>query len=321
MKIKFLPFINNSNGKKWRENREKAFLSGQGMLLTKEINDIRSNKNSYADEAGYYAELHTKKAKRQKKWLEILTRETAKLFSKELDKLSPDDKDNNKTTIVAALPEFFWCDINDNRKHGEDIDNYHKPLYLDTVQDILVQNSCLSELTREYPNLIIFAGTVMWKKINQQDNKAESIYNTLLIYCQGALRKDWSKHNISYIDGFYKAGLLVKDKAGASANNSAPTIEFNGLRFVYDICLDFVRGNDNNAAVALSTELCGGMNADVNVLIAAGMPIDAYNIKGIKSEILLRCDGLSAPYGEISEKNYGTVVENPATIDSLEINI
>lgn len=47
MRIKFLPFNNNTNGKKWRETREKAFLNGPGCDMTKAINEIRMQKKNY----------------------------------------------------------------------------------------------------------------------------------------------------------------------------------------------------------------------------------------------------------------------------------
>ncbi len=342
MKIKFLPFINNTNGKKWREAREKAFLNGHGLVITKEINDIRTKKTSYGtDLAAYYRDLHEIKGKRQKAWLEILVNQTANLFSKELSKLSDEDKDPNKTTIVAALPEFFWYDINDNEKHNDDIVFYHKPLYLENIVNCLTEANPLSQLTVQYPNLIIFAGTAMWKKINNENHKDEEIFNSLIVYHSGEYHESITKHNVSHIDGFgsytidpkthKKVYNEVKHKAGESTFNIPPIITFNNLKFTVDICLDFVRGKYGTSAgkeipVPLSRQLCKDEHIDVNVLIAAGMPIDSNTIpylSEINSPVLLRCDGLGLTHGEIIRRAGGSRVkcDESKIIDCVEVNI
>ncbi len=206
MKIKFISFINGTQGKEWRKNLEKEFLENEEIeKLTENINQVRASKPNpmTTDTAStiYYIRLHTEKSKRQKLWLELLIRKTAELFNTQLNKLSEDEKDPAKTTIVAALPEFFWYDINDNNKHDRDIVYYHKPLYDDNMQ-ILKENNALTELTDRLKNLIIFAGTALHKetKDNHQDEK---IFNSLLIYHSGICAKIWTKRNVSTIDGFY----------------------------------------------------------------------------------------------------------------------
>ena len=70
----------------------------------------------------------------------------------------------------------------------------------------------------------------------------------------------------------------------------------------------------------LSTKLCNneGINdVDVNVLIAAGMPVEQdYINKEIKSDILLRCDGLSLPHGETLKK-----VQNTTDITVISVDV
>lgn len=327
MKIKFLPFINDDTGKNWRTKREKAFLTNQGLLVTNEINEIRNNHGNttlYPTDNDYYTALHEKKAERQKRWLEILLKETAHLFSEELNKLSAADKDKDKTTIVAALPEFFWYDINDNDKHKntEKIVNYHKPIYAaNLINYLLGHENPLVKLTTDYPNLIFFAGTAIWKYLDPENK--ENIYNTLMIFGGGKLLKVWTKVSVSTIDGFYdwsKSKVVVaKDKIGHGTTNDIPAVSFNGKTFVFDICLDF---SLKPGEPPLSSKLFSG-NSDVNLLISAGMPVDSTKLNLINSPLMFRCDGLWEPYGEILIKNSGTVRTSSGTkkIDCLEIDI
>lgn len=320
-KIIFMPFINDAGGAAWREKIKNDFLTGC-TALTKEINDIRKNKNNrdvYPNDQAYYDALHEKKLIRQQMWISRLITETACVFDEYLMKLSGDDLDSEKTTVVCALPEFFWCDINDNDKHPE-IENYHKPLYLDTARDLLTEYNALEsfvpnalmELTNKYNNLIIFAGTAMWKQINHEDHKKEEIFNSLIVYADGEYKESITKHNVSTIDGFYTfdaygEAYLAKGKIGESTFNAAPITEFNGMRFTYDICLDFICGNVGGRDAPLSTELCGNEAVDVNVLIAAGMPVSiperSEYVREMKSDLLLRCDGLCLPRGEIVKRD------------------
>lgn len=309
--IVFLPFINDDNGKNWRTTIENSFLSGEGASLTAEINEIRKNKKSYANDKDYYQYLHEKKLLRQKLWIKNLLRETKVMFERKITILPKEYTYPENATIVCALPEFFWYDINDNNKHPE-IENYHKPLYLETARDILTENNELMQLTKDYSNLIFFAGTAMWKKIDPDNHEDEDVFNSLIVYAGGEYKESITKHNVSLIDGFYTYNqnmdkfVLGKNKIGRSSFSAPPITEFNGLKFTYDICLDFMhRGNPGDKTEQphpLSTKLCNneGINdVDVNVLIAAGMPVEQdYINKEIKSDILLRCDGLSLPYGE-----------------------
>jgi len=321
LNIKFIPFLNNAEGQNWRKSLESDFLSNEGKNLTDEINNIRDQKASYGSTEDYYRDLHQKKSERQELWLKNLIENTVKLFDDVIGNLSTDELDSSKTTIVAALPEFFWYDINDNNKHSKDIVFYHKPLYLDVVRNVLAGYNELTELTNKYDNLIIFAGTIMWKEINLQNHTDEKIYNTLPIYFEGELKKEWSKHNVSAIDGFYYNGNLAKAKIGKSTSAEAPVLNFNGISFTYDICLDFLCGL--NGSAPLSTELCRQekIETDVNVLIAAGMPV-SYNYQSkINSPVLLRCDGLSLPYAEILEKANCSSTDISECITAMNISI
>lgn len=328
--IIFMPFINDVNhGQEWRKKCERDFLSGDGNELTRKINDIRGKKSdteAYADENAYYAALHEKKRERQQMWVKYLINETARVFVGKLDDVKRNNANADAATVVCALPEFFWCDINDNDKHISDIDGYHKPLYLETLENVLKKQNKLTELTDTYPNMIFFAGTAMWKKIKENDNEEEKIFNTLITYAEGEYKETITKHNVSFIDGFYDENqCLIKNKVGNGESDGNPVTKFNGLDFTYDICLDFMhRANQNDyneQPRPLSTKLClknGIINNDVNVLIAAGMPVDGeYIEENTFSSVFLRCDGLCEPYGQALIRSCGS---DGAAVELIEIN-
>lgn len=320
--IRFIPFVNDANNMNWRKNLEDKFTKDNIDLTTK-INNIR-NKKSTTDAKIYRDELHKIKKERQEKWVKYLMDETEKYFNVRCQAVADEWKrkgiSEKDAVMVAALPEFYWCDINDNLKHmdGNNISTYivgyHKPLYLEVINSIFKNKSnALYKLTDKYKNLIIFAGTVIWKEI--KDNPFdELIYNTLFIYKNGEI-SNWSKRNISGIDGFFGTygnclkAKLGKGDSGKIGDIGQPLVEFNGIKFCFDICLDFSSGMVSNAQCPLSTALCTG-KTDINVLISAGMPVNSYGLSTINSPVLLRCDGLSQPYGEILEK------DNLAIIDS-----
>ena len=315
-KVIFLPFINGrddtADGRQWRKEKERVFLAEPEISnLTKDIEQIRNPDPNADNDAAYYQALHKKKSARQEKWLNRLFTEASDLLKNKLDSLSDEERNSDDYVIVAAFPEFFWHDINDNDKHeegdplknGRYIVGYHKPLYHNNMVNILSSdNNPFKKLTLDYPNLIIFGGTAMWKFINPSDHTDEKIYNTLFVFHSGKIASAWSKHFVSTIDGFYSdaPGIeLVKNKIGALKKDYdfIPFVEFQGVKFTYDICLDFVKGENGKP---LSTELCNKQKTDVNVLISAGMPILNKDLSKINSPVILRCDGSYHPYAEIA---------------------
>lgn len=142
--------------------------------------------------------------------------------------------------MVAALPEFFWRDINDNMKHENTsgasfINGYGKPIYPQVFQGLTAGTLSpaaappltLCQLTRKHPNLVVFAGTVWWKKIVDASScplsgnckstkipvgsvksackaavaKREKMFNTLPVFYGGSCIHLWNKQWISHIDG------------------------------------------------------------------------------------------------------------------------
>lgn len=375
MKIKFLPFLNDNDGKLWREKLENEFMSQQEVKdITKEINELRNSKpdilktydEKYKNSApaerkkvlrekesvstpevvDYYKRLRSLKEERQQNWIKYLMNRVAEVFEQKLIKLKDDEKEKSKTTIVAALPEFFWCDINDNAKHSDrsDIINYQKPIYINNIASIFCAENEISKLTKDYPNLIFFAGTVKWKVPVNEDRSQEDTYNTLFIYNSGDLPVMWGKHHFSAIDGFSSVnfrytGLNVKRqvfdiKSGGEIKGGHPKITFNGIDFVYDICLDFISNKDGFAGGPLSKDICSNisLNNPVNVLIAGGMWF--YNntaalnaVANMPSEVVLRCDANADNRGcnsEIYCKSGGNILNKKIANDfigDMEINI
>jgi hypothetical protein len=278
----------------------------------------------------YYKKLHAAKKTRQEKWINELMKSVADSFKTAIENTGAGN--DNNSIIVAALPEFFWVDINDNRKHEqpeednkkpeEDITNYHKPLYSSVVSSTLKNKANpIAQLTDKYKNLIFFAGTAMNKEINEESRVEEKIKNTLFIYYDGALKKTWGKNHFSGIDGFHRRDVfanqdyLIKDKMGQADNQDAvPEIDFKGKKFAFDICLDFcaeVFSKNPMVYQPLSAKRLNGSPVDVNILIAGGMPIYDNNNQLMdyaaraSSNYILRCDATpddAGYYCEIGDK-------------------
>lgn len=324
-KVIFLPFINgpkaDKDGRGWRNDLEESFKNDPNITgLTDAINEVRNPDPNADNDAAYYQELHARKTIRQREWLQALSAGTAALFENSLNALPSEVKNSEEHVIVAALPEFFWCDINDNKKHtGKDnakngvfIEGYHKPIYKDNLDILRDPKNPIARLTNMYNNLIFFCGTVMWKEINPVNHKDEKIFNTMFIYYGGAVNKEWSKCIFSPIDGFNspekegkKGELGELDENGqlATVLDSPPSVSFHGLNFAYDICCDFIIGKDNkpiSSGVFKNQQKIE--NSHVNVLIAAGMKLRGKNLEAIKSPIILRCDGNAKPFAEIAKR-------------------
>lgn len=319
MKYIFLPFINGNKAKTWRSSLEQSFIADEGASLTAEINNIRQDdKLKLNNKEEYIEQLHAKKSARQIMWLKKLAAETESIFRAECTKLTGDELDSKNTTVIAALPEFFWYDINDNDKHKntEKIVNYHKPIYAaNLINYLLGHENPLVKLTTDYPNLIFFAGTAIWKYLDLENK--ENIYNTLMIFGGGKLLKVWTKVNISTIDGFYdwSKSKVMKDKIGHGTTNDIPAVSFNGKTFAFDICLDFSLKPGESP---LSSKLFSG-NSDANLLISAGMPVDSTKLSLMSSPLMFRCDGNGSgnAYAEIRDKS-GTVNIRPTSDEKIE---
>lgn len=315
MKYIFLPFINGNKAKAWRSSLENSFIVNEGAALTAKINNIRQDDQlKLNNKAEYLKKLHAEKSERQIMWLKKLAAETENIFRTECQKLTGDELDPQKTTVIAALPEFFWYDINDNNKHKSDIRNYHKPIYAaNLINYLLNTENPLIKLTKDYPNLIFFAGTAMWKYLDSENK--ENIYNTLMIFGSGKLLKLWTKVTISTIDGFHdwSRSKIMKNKIGHGTTNDIPSVSFNGKTFVFDICLDF---SPKPGEPPLSSKLFSG-NSDANVLISAGMSVD-NSLSLINSPLIFRCDGngVGGTYAEIRDK-LGAVNIHPMSDEKI----
>lgn len=373
MKIKFLPFLKDADGQKWLNEVMENFLN-ENADDTAEINKLRNQKPyilrfydamytisqptlrkeilkqketvSTPEVVEYYEKLHTLKEKRQEKWIKYFMSKVAEIYEEKLKSLSDDEKDKAQTTIVAALPEFFWCDINDNKKHTDssDIINYQKPIYQNNVWSIFDDENDITKLTRDYPNLIFFAGTAKWKQPENENRDKQITYNTLFIYHSGNLPVVWGKHYFSSVDGFSAFDvnrytgrhefINIKNMDGGSTSLNCPVVNFNGIDFVYDICLDFIMNNNGTSGGPLSKDLCSNitLNNSINVLIAGGMPFSnnqnaTNSITNMNSDIILRCDAAADDRGcnaEIYSKSNGTNLLNGKNgndiVGNLEIN-
>lgn len=136
---------------------------------------------------------------------------------------------------IVLLPEFFFVDIYDNPVPPKtDVRGYVKPFYEDVaryfaglhteypvhefIEESLHQNR-IKDLTALYPNMIIFAGTMVWKtktkravytdgqevitrrKWKFKKVETDTFFNTAVVFLDGHCQYLWDKQFISSIDG------------------------------------------------------------------------------------------------------------------------
>lgn len=307
--IHYLPFINNNDAIVWRQSLEQSFINAHQDDYNR-LNAARSNGTAEDD-------LNDIKRELQCKWFMQLNKEIYEKLGAKLQNLPVNE------TVIAALPEFFWRNINDNKKHERDIANYGKSFSYEVKQ--IWENSKPSDeysfqnLTAKYPNLILFAGTI-WRK------KDNVIRNSLPIFANGNFFGQWPKRNLSGIDGLgdniplsptFDMNKVDKVTVHWTKPDFDPTdltmpmITFNNLTIGLDICLDFIVPGSRSADLLFPTV------PDIHLLIAGGMPVDNNNAANINaSRLFLRCDAMeywtNASYQNISLGGPMTAVLAPA---------
>lgn len=260
MNVAYIAYINGPKStpppnyfapSQWRESLEQQFLLLPEIAdLNAHIQTLRSAQKTAATprcKPLHASELHEFKLARQCKWMIYLESAVCKALDEAMRMAAyPPD-----TLVVAALPEFFWRDINDNLKHTgltkkDGIPGYGKPFYA-PVFDALSSNAqtlsaadvpkTLCELTWKYPNLIVFAGTVWWKKIvnvacngcggisepvcKQCFKQSETMFNTLPVFYQGKRILLWNKQYVSDIDGLGTLSDQFQKRASRQFEKSA----------------------------------------------------------------------------------------------------
>ena len=254
----------------------------------------------------YRENMHKAKGSRQKIWIQQLMNTVLSFFDEELKKY----KNTTENDIfVLMLPEFFWADIVDHiqlyhiKRNDMGIAGYVSPLYEESYKLLLDSGNIIAKWMKDQKkNIIFFAGTAMHKEINDDPMK-EKIYNTLLIY---SVKKDdavqistWNKVNYSPIDGFMVNGHVVRNKIPHEEKKEVigvgekalekPSINYEGLVFSFDICLDYAITVDGYSE---SRKLLNPQEAEFNILIAGGMPImNPYDsIEKKSANCVVRCD-------------------------------
>lgn len=269
--------------------------------------------------------LHWLKAHRQYRWLQALETFTYEKIQEVLVAEKQKDKGENKLYIIT-LPEFYFADINDDHKHTtvDYIENYSKPFYFDNVVNYFQLDPAaqtggggrLKALTRE-KNVIIIAGTIMWKQPNSANHMQETIYNTLPVFYEGECQLLWDKRYTSGIDGLgpffpvpgpktVKAPPEPDNRTKVRAVGSAlsafnpeaygkPWIDFpfregdkavQTIRIGIDICLDYISGLQ--VMETLRKQKCWRKMPHFHVLVAGGMATASGN--RYASKLFMRCE-------------------------------
>lgn len=279
--------------------------------------------------------LHWLKQRRQVKWLAYIERFIAQRIKQVLIE---EKKKSGERLYIVALPEFFFTDINDDNIHtlggppgSPHIPHYNKPFYFDNVANYFHINgnrkgTSLAKLTSN-SNVIIFAGTIVWKNPNTVNHLTETFYNSLPVFYEGQCQFMWDKRYTSDIDGFGKPAKGPAAHVHSKWEKTPPVPTAATMRrvnesdisqlqggtvnpyFTYsykisgkavhditigaDICLDF-------ALYAMSTmkkkagHLWTRTKPHIHMLVAAGMPEDTGYMYA--SHLFLRCDKFEHMY-------------------------
>jgi hypothetical protein len=189
-----------------------------------------------------YQILHWLQRKLQRLWLIKLDEMAAARIKKIIDYYGSPSAD---TLLIFTLPEFYFTYLPDfghsaakipapaaGNPNPDYVRNYSKPFYSDTL-DVLLHGRDVSDNSErplslkklgEKSNVIILAGTVRWKNI-ENDHSNEIIYNTLPIFSNR--HRDpylWSKITTSDIDGNASLGLTGGFRLNADGSNGAAII-------------------------------------------------------------------------------------------------
>ncbi len=216
-----------------------------------------------------------------------------------------------KTRVSGYVKPFY-----------EDIARYFTELNTDFQADQYLEQSFwqsrLADLTKLYPNLIIFAGTIVWKtkekhlvytdgegvatreKKGFQPVETDTFYNTALLFSGGRCCYLWDKQFISRVDGvggikvihrhetpspddlhYIKSSMSIEKEIEMQMQGPVFrwSLEEESITFLISVCLDFKELSGQNYDPP----------PDIHILIAAGAPISKNFVKG--RYFWLGCDG------------------------------
>lgn len=185
---------------------EIGYMRNRIMELS---NSLREQTPSTFKE-GRMKAMHILKLERQLYWLSWYEDMLCELIENKLH-IAREGQDIN-TAYIVLMPEFMFTDMKQNTKHdsGPDfVEGYVKPYY-EEVMDAFINGRLpevqrqgrgipghrLAEIASEGTNVIIFAGTIIWK------TRADEYYiNSAPVFWDGGCRFLWDKQTISDIDG------------------------------------------------------------------------------------------------------------------------
>ena len=276
------------------------------------------------DKIQYCTEImHWLKSGPQKRWLIALDNLAAQAINNIITIESGPD-----ILLVFALPEFYFTYTPDAGHRRATTTNYSKPFYSHLLDRLFlghdvagqaVRAASMCELAKNNQNVLIVAGTMRWKKINELDHSAETIYNTMPAFSNKT--KLWTKIKTSSIDGYFNRGTMVqpdykKGPAGAVASQAAAALapmpaNVKHLNAPY---LDFTfhRNDGRTSRIRIGLEICkdhqSGIMADYfwspfrsnphfQVVTAAGVATTPGNIKNKTKKMLLVDAGASPAAG------------------------
>ena len=266
--------------------------------------------------------LHCVKQVRQIRWLAWFENYLYRLLFDSIAAVSPSHK------YIVLFPEFFFVDIYDNPAPPK-VSDYVKPFYEDIARyftglrtdfptvsylEESFHHMRLKELTALYPNLIIFAGTIIWKTKEKRlvytngeqvltkkrwkfkPVETDTFYNTAVLFSGGRCCYLWDKQFISGVDGTGGVKVVhqheipsepdlhyIKSSMSMEMQIQEPVFrwisEGENITFLISVCLDFAALSEKNYFP----------QPDIHILIAADAPMRKEFVKG--QYFWLGCDG------------------------------
>lgn len=231
---------------------------------------------------------------------------------------------------IVLFPEFFFVDIYDNpvppktkvtgyvKPFYEDVARYFTGLHTESPVHKFIEESLhqsrLADLTALYPNMIIFAGTMVWKtktkrvvytngqevitqkKRNFKKVETDTFFNTAVVFSQGRCCYLWDKQFISKVDGQGGVKVIhrhetpslsdlhyIKSSMSMEMGMQTPVLTWTlgeeNITFLISVCLDFMALSEQNY----------NPQPDIHILTSAGASHFKDYAKG--RYFLLVCDG------------------------------
>lgn len=177
-----------------------------------QISQLRRSKDSERTDVSLIA-YRDAKSELQESWFDFYENELVLITEKAVSSARRPDVD----LYIVVMPEFQIHDYEPNVLKKVRINHYSNPLYEDTLRSFIdipllrtkrkrerqsggIPTKTFINFTKENQDIVVFAGSVWWKQWKAEYPKG-LIFNSAVVFYQGACCFMWDKQNLSSIDG------------------------------------------------------------------------------------------------------------------------